>query len=70
MSFASETDKGLSFDIKPDKKLSKDVLIYLFDLFRRIVQDFDNRFKLGYQNKITELEEQFAKFMHKQNEAI
>lgn len=66
MSFVSETDKGLSFDIKPDEKLSKDVLIYLFNLFIRMVQQFNNRFELGYQNKISELEEQFAKFMHKQ----
>lgn len=70
MSFVSETDKGLSFDIKPDEKLSKDVLIYLFYLFVRMVQQFDHRFELGYQNKISELEGQFAKFLHKHNEAI
>jgi len=70
MSFVSETDKGLSFDIKPNEKLSKDVLIYLFNLFLRMVQEFDNRFELGYQNKISETEEKFATFMRKQNEAI
>jgi len=67
MSFVSETDKGLSFDIKPNEKLSKDVLIYLFNLFLRMVQEFDNRFELGYQNKISETEGQVAKFMHKQD---
>jgi hypothetical protein len=67
MAFVSVTDKGLSFDIKPDKKLSKDVLIYLFDLFIRMVQEFDHRFELGYQNNISELKEKFGKFMHKQD---
>ncbi|MDP2961071.1 MAG: DUF5677 domain-containing protein [candidate division Zixibacteria bacterium] len=62
-SFVFETDKGLSFYIGPNEELSQDVLIWLFDLFRLIVREFDNRFNLGYQDKILEVEEKFNKFM-------
>jgi hypothetical protein len=61
--FVSETDRGLSFYIGPSEKLSQDVLIWLFDSFRQIVREFDNRFNLGYQERISALEERFGKFM-------
>jgi len=56
-SFFFETDKGWFFGIKPDsdEELSELVLISLFDLFIRMVQEFDHRFELGYQNKISDL---------------
>jgi len=63
MSYVSEKDKILSFDIKSNEELSKDVLCYLCDLFKRMVREFDNRFNLGYQEKISEVEEKFGKFM-------
>jgi len=67
MSFVSETDKGPSFDKKPDDKFTKNVLIYLSDFFIKIIQEFDCRFNLGYQNNISELKEKVEKFMHKQD---
>jgi len=62
-SFVSQTDSGLSFYIGPTEKLSKDVLIWSFDLFGRLVREFDNQFDLGYKEKISEIEEEFNKFM-------
>jgi len=64
-SFVSKTDSGVSFYIGPDEKLSQDVLIWLFDLNRLIVREFDNRFNLGYKEKISEVDEKFNKFMLK-----
>ncbi|MDP3025016.1 MAG: DUF5677 domain-containing protein [candidate division Zixibacteria bacterium] len=62
-SFVSETDKGLSFYIGPNEQLSQEVLIWLFDSFRQIVREFDNRFNLGYQEKVSAVEERFGEFM-------
>jgi hypothetical protein len=66
MSFVSRTSGVLSFDIKPDEELSKKVLIFLCDFFRRMVGEFDNRFNLGYKEEILKGEDNFAKFMQKQ----
>lgn len=66
MSYVSKTNKILSFDIKPDEQLSKDILIYLCHLFTRMVREFDNRFSLGYGHRISGVEEKFEKFMQKQ----
>jgi len=62
-SFVHETDSGLTFSIGPDEKLSEDVLIWSFDLFRLVVREFDVRFNLGYKERISEVEEKFNKFM-------
>ncbi len=62
-SFVSKTDGCVTFYIGPNEKLLPDVLISSFDLFRRIVQEFDNRFNLGYKEKISEVEGKFNKFM-------
>jgi len=62
-SYVSESEEGISFDIKPNQQLAKDVLIWLFDLFRLMAREFDNRFNLGYREKISEVEEEFNKFM-------
>ena len=67
-SFVSESKQGISFDLKPDEEVSKEVLIYLFDLFKPLLVEFDSRFNLGYHSKISKLNERFEIFVKKEIE--